>query len=164
MLLKRMAVIFFVAVTACLSSSADEWVVDKGKRVTMDYVLLINSQPVETTKGKAPLEFTVGGGSIIPGLESQILGMKIGEEKKVIVDAKDAYGPVDPSAFKEVPKSSMPKDAQIQPGVVVEVEDAQGGAFPGIVWEVKDQSVVLNFNHPLAGQTLEFDVRINDIQ
>ena len=58
----------------------------------------------------------------------------------------------------------MPQDAQLKPGLVVEVEDPQGGSFPGVVWEVRDQSVVLNFNHPLAGQTLEFDVKVVDIQ
>lgn len=164
MIFKKTAGFFLFILMLCLPSSADDLVIEKGKKVKMDYVLLINSDQVETTQGKAPLEFTVGNGSVIPGLESQLIGMKIGEQKKVIVDPKDAYGPVDPSAFKEVPKSSMPQDTELKPGLVVEVEDPQGGTFPGVVWEVKDQSVVLNFNHPLAGQTLEFDVRIDDIQ
>lgn len=162
--IKSTAAVLLFVVMLCSASSADALVVEKGKKVKMDYVLLINSEQVETTKGKEPLEFTVGSGSIIPGLESQLIGMRIAEGKKIIVDPKDAYGPVDPAAFKEVPKSSMPQDAQIKPGIVVEVEDPQGGTFPGVVWEVKDQSVVLNFNHPLAGQTLEFDVMIVDIQ
>jgi FKBP-type peptidyl-prolyl cis-trans isomerase 2 len=152
------------AVVACLHLSADELVVEKGRRVKMDYNLLINSQPVESTQGKEPLEFLVGGGNVIVGLENQMMGMKVGDEKKIIVDPKDAYGVVDPGAFKEVPKSSMPPEAQLKPGLVVEVEDPQGGSFPGVVWEVKDQSVILNFNHPLAGQTLEFDVKVVDIQ
>lgn len=164
MLLKKTAGVLFFVLISCLVSSADNLAIEKGKKVKMDYVLLINSEQVETTQGKAPLEFTVGSGSIIPGLEAQLMGMKIGDEKKVIVDPKDAYGPVDPAAFKEVPKSSMPQDTELKPGLVVEVEDPQGGTFPGVIWEVKDQSIILNFNHPLAGQTLEFDVKINDIQ
>jgi FKBP-type peptidyl-prolyl cis-trans isomerase SlyD len=151
-------------VGCCLYLNADELMVAKGRRVKMDYNLLINSEPVETTQGKEPLEFMVGGGNIIPGLENQMMGMKVGDERKIIVDPKDAYGQLDPNAFKEVPRSSMPADAQLKPGVVVEVEDPKGGTFPGVVWEVKDQSVVLNFNHPMAGQTLEFDVKVVDIQ
>lgn len=164
MFLKRTAGILLFVLMICLSSSADGLVVSNGNKVKMDYVLLINSEQVETTQGKEPLEFTVGAGNIIPGLESQLIGMKIGEKKKIIVDSKDAYGAVDPTAFKEVPKTSMPQDVELKPGVVVEVEDPQGGTFPGVVWEVKDQTVILNFNHPLAGQTLEFDVKIDDIE
>ena len=58
----------------------------------------------------------------------------------------------------------MPQGFEIKPGVVVEVDDPQGGSYPGVVWEVKQDSVVLNFNHPLAGQTLEFDVKILAIE
>jgi len=153
-----------LVVLACVHASADDLVVEKGRKVKMDYNLLINSDPVESTQGKEPLEFLVGGGNVIPGLENQMMGMKVGDERKIIIDPKDAYGPVDPNAFKEVPKSAMPPDAVLKPGLVVEVEDPKGGTFPGVVWEVKDQSVVLNFNHPLAGQTLEFDVKVVDIQ
>jgi FKBP-type peptidyl-prolyl cis-trans isomerase SlyD len=139
-------------------------IVENGKRVSLDYVLLINSEQVETTQGKEPLVFLVGSKNIIPGLESQLMGMAVGQEKKIIVDAKDAYGEVDPKAYKEVPKTSMPPGTDLKPGLVVEVDDPQGGTFQGVVWEVKPDSVVVNFNHPLAGQTLEFDVRILDIQ
>jgi FKBP-type peptidyl-prolyl cis-trans isomerase 2 len=157
-------ILAILIVMICANLYAEGLVVEKGRKVRMDYNLLINSDPVETTQGKEPLEFLVGGGNIIPGLENQMMGMKVGDERKIIVDPKDAYGILDPEAFKEVPKTSMPPDAQLKPGLVVEVEDPQGGSFPGVVWEVKDQSVVLNFNHPLAGQTLEFDVKVVDIQ
>ena len=157
---------FFLAVFLLLTgkSAFADLIIENGKRVTIDYVLLINSDQVESTVGKEPLTFLVGSKNVIPGLENQLLGMMVGQEKKIIVDAKDAYGPVDPSAFKEVPKSSMPPATELKPGLVVEVDDPQGGSFPGVIWEVKADSVVLNFNHPLAGQTLEFDVKVLDIQ
>ena len=139
-------------------------VVEQGRRISIDYVLSINSQQVESTAGKEPLSFVVGSKNVISGLESQLMGMAVGQQKKVIVDAKDAYGLVDPIAFKEVPKTALPQDMEMKPGVVVEVDDPQGGSFPGVIWEVKADSVVLNFNHPLAGQTLEFDVKVLDIQ
>jgi FKBP-type peptidyl-prolyl cis-trans isomerase SlyD len=157
-------ILAILTVLACGQVHAQALAVEKGRRVKIDYNLMINSQPVENTHGKEPLEFMVGGGNVIPGLENQMLGMKVGDEKKIIVAPQEAYGIVDPAAFKEVPKSSMPTDAELKPGLVVEVEDPQGGFFPGVVWEVREESVVINFNHPLAGQTLEFDVRVVDIQ
>lgn len=155
-------VLCFCVSVSCLAGA--DLVVAPGRQVSMNYVLSINSEPVETTQGKDPLTFVVGSKSIIPGLENQLMGMSVGQEKKIIVDPQEAYGPIDPNAFKEVPRSAMPQDTELKPGVVVEVEDPQGGSFPGVVWEVKADSVVLNFNHPLAGQTLEFDVQILDIQ
>lgn len=160
--------IYSLVLLCCLLLTAPsgfaDLIVEQGKRVSLDYVLFINSQEVESTKGKEPLSFVVGSKSVIPGLESQLMGMMLGQQKKIIIDAKDAYGSVDPNAFKEVPKTAMPQDTELKPGIVVEVDDPQGGSFPGVVWEVKADSVVLNFNHPLAGQTLEFDVKILDIQ
>ena len=154
----------FLISALMFQTTADAKAITQGSRVKIDYILSINSQPVESTQNKGPLEFVVGSGAVIPGLENQLIGMSVGDQKKVIVDPKDAYGPVDPGAFKEFPRSAMPQDAELKPGVVVEAEDPKGGTFPGVVWEVKDQSVVLNFNHPLAGQILEFDVRVADIQ
>lgn len=156
--------IFFCCFIFAANVAGADLIIEPGKTVSLDYVLLINSEQVESTQGKEPLTFTVGSKGIIPGLESQLMGMIVGQEKKIIVDAKDAYGQVDPNAFKEVPRTSMPPDAELKPGVVVEVDDPQGGSFPGVVWEVKADSVVINFNHPLAGQTLEFDVKVLDIQ
>lgn len=138
--------------------------VENGRRVTMDYVLLINSEQVESTRGKEPLTFLVGSQSVIPGLEAQMRGMSVGQEKKIIIDSRDAYGPIDEKAFKQVPLSSMPPGTELKPGLVVEVDDPQGGSFPGVIWEVRADSVIINFNHPLAGQTLEFDVKILEIQ
>lgn len=151
----------FLSVSSFVSA---DLVVAPGKQVSINYVLSINSEPVESTQGKEPLTFVVGSKSVIPGLEKQLMGMAVGQEKKIIIGAEEAYGPVDPNAFKEVPLSAMPQDTELKPGIVVEAEDPQGGSFPGVVWEVKTDSVVLNFNHPLAGQTLEFDVQILDIQ
>lgn len=153
---------FFLAGSFC--NAFAQGVVEAGKRVTLHYVLSINSEPMESTIEKEPLTFVVGSKSVIPGLEAQLMGMKIGEDKKIIIDAKDAYGPVNSNAFKEVPKSALPPQTEFKPGLLVEADDPQGGAIPGVVWEVKADSVVINFNHPLAGQTLEFDVKILDIQ
>lgn len=157
----------FLVLCFCVSASSlagADLVVAPGKQVSISYVLSINSEAVESTQGKEPLTFVVGSKSVIPGLENQLMGMSVGQQKKIIIGADEAYGPVDPNAFKEVPRSAMPQDTELKPGVVVEAEDPQGGSFPGVVWEVKTDSVVLNFNHPLAGQTLEFDVQILDIQ
>ncbi len=161
---KLFSVILIAFVVLCPSRTFADLVIEPGRQVALHYVLSINSQAVESTQGKEPLRFVVGSNSVIPGLEKQLIGMSAGQEKKIIVDAVDAYGPVDGKAFKEVPRSMMPQGFEIKPGVVVEVDDPQGGSYPGVVWEVKQDSVVLNFNHPLAGQTLEFDVKILAIE
>lgn len=154
--------VFFVLCphTVALAGGA----VENGKQVTLNYVLQINSEVVESTQNKEPLTFIVGNHSVVPGLEAQMMGMTVGQEKKIIIDAKDAYGPIDEKAFKEVPRSALPPGVELKPGLVVEVDDPQGGTFPGVIWEVGTDSVIINFNHPLAGQTLEFDVKILDIQ
>lgn len=163
--LNRCLISFLLGSVVCLSASpVFANVVENGKRVTLDYVLSINSEPMESTQGKEPLTFVVGSQSVIPGLEAQLMGMTVGQEKKIIIDAKDAYGPIEEKAFKEVPLSALPPGTELKPGLVVEADDPQGGAFPGVVWEVKTDSVVINFNHPLAGQTLEFDVKVREIQ
>ena len=92
-----------------LSAYADDPVVGPGKKVTLDYTLTVDNQQVETSVGKTPISYVVGSRSIIPGLEAQLNGMHMNEEKVVNVAAKDAYGEVDPKAFKEFPKTSLPK-------------------------------------------------------
>ena len=166
---KRMAVIkMFLLTVFCASfyslSFAEDMVVSSGKKVKMDYTLTVNNEQVETSVGKEPLEFVDGDHSIIPGLEKGIEGMKVGEEKTVTVEAKDAYGEVDPKAFKEFPKSSMPSTAAPKVGMVLQAQAPDGENFPAVISEIKADKVVLDFNHPLAGKQLTFKVKILDIQ
>ena len=146
------------------SVQAEDAVVGPGKKVSLEYTLFVNNEQVETSVGSEPLTYAVGDNSIIPGLESQLNGMHAGEEKEVMVSAKDGYGDKDPGAFKEFPKDSLPKDAEAKVGMVLQATSPDGENFPAVVSEIKDDKVVLDFNHPLAGKELKFKVKILDIK
>lgn len=147
-----------------LGAYADDPVVGQGKKITLDYTLTVDNKQVETSVGKTPLVYVVGNRNIIPGLESQLNGMHINEEKVVSVPAKDAYGNVDPKAFKEFPKTALPKGMEPKVGMVLQATAPDGSKFPAVISEIKDDKVVLNFNHPLAGKDLSFKVKILKIE
>ncbi len=118
------------------------------------FISFINSEP---------LTFTHGARQIIPGLDNALEGMKIGDSKQVTVNAEEGYGAVDQNAFKEVKKEQIPQDA-LKVGVQLQARDANGRTVNWRVAEIKDQTVVLDANHPLAGKTLYFDVKVLAIE
>jgi FKBP-type peptidyl-prolyl cis-trans isomerase SlyD len=142
--------------------AADATVV-AGKKVKMDYTLTVNKEQVESSVGKEPLEFVYGDHSLIPGLEKGIEGMKVGEEKTITVDPKDAYGEIDPKAIKEFPITSLPKSPEPKIGMVLQAQAPDGETFPAVISELKGDKVILDFNHPLAGKQLTFKVKILDV-
>jgi FKBP-type peptidyl-prolyl cis-trans isomerase 2 len=138
--------------------------VENGSRVSVEYILSDGKgEIIESNKGKAPLEYTQGEGEIIPGLEKELTGMAVGDEKKVQVKPEDAYGLVDPAAFREMPRESLPPEG-LKVGTQLMVKTPQGQSFPVRVHEVKEKSVVLDMNHPLAGKTLSFDIKILGVE
>ena len=139
-------------------------VIQAGSMVGLEYTLTLEDKKVlDTNVGGEPMNFTQGSHQIIPGLESALEGMKVGESKQVTVDPEQGYGPVNPEAVQEVPIESIPPDAR-KVGVRLQGQDAQGRMVHPLVTEVKEQVVMLDFNHPLAGKKLYFDVKILDIQ
>jgi FKBP-type peptidyl-prolyl cis-trans isomerase SlyD len=138
--------------------------VQNGLVVLFDYTLTDESHNViDTSKGKEPMSYIHGGRQIIPGLEAQLTGMKIGGEKQVTVKPEDAYGAVNPQAFQEVPKDKLPPEA-LRVGAILMAQGPQGQSIPARVHEIKDKTVIMDFNHPLAGKTLFFDIKITDIK
>jgi FKBP-type peptidyl-prolyl cis-trans isomerase 2 len=156
--------LFLLAAGMCNLSWADDPVVGAGKKVTVDYTLTVDNKQLETSVGKQPLSYTVGTHEIIPGLESQLNGMHVNEEKVVTVAPKDAYGEVDPKAFKEFPVSALPKEAPPKVGMVLQATAPDGSKFPAVISAVNGDKVTLNFNHPLAGKQLTFKVKILKIE
>ena len=150
--------------TLNLCAYADSPVIGAGKKVTLDYTLTVDNKQVETSVGRAPLTYVAGDRNIIPGLEAQLNGMRINEEKTINVAAKDAYGDVDPKAFKEFPKTALPKGLTPKVGMVLLASAPDGSKFPAVIFELKGDKVVLNFNHPLAGKNLSFQVKILKIE
>ena len=159
-----MAVLILTAGMTGVSAWADDPVIGTGKQVTMDYTLTVNNEEIETSKGKTPLVFVYGSKNIIPGLEAALNGMHVGEEKLVTVNPKDAYGEPDPKAFKEFPKSTLPKGVEPKVGMVLQAQAPDGESFPAAISEIKSDTVVLDFNHPLAGKTLKFQIKVLKIE
>ena len=138
--------------------------ISEGKIISMEYTLTLEDKKVlDTNVGGQPLNFTQGSHQIIPGLEAALEGMKVGERKQVTVNPEQGYGLVNPQAIQEVQIDKIPIEAR-KVGTQLHAKDEQGRTMHPRVIEVKEQVVLLDFNHPLAGKTLYFDVKILDIQ
>lgn len=134
--------------------------VQDGVVVSMDYKLTVDGQLLDSSDEAGPLQFLAGYGNIIPGLEREMMGMKIGDSKEVTVQPEDGYGEFDEEAFMEVPRSEFPKDMQLEEGLELHVTDQDGNHQAAFVAEFDDKSVKLDFNHPLAGAVLNFYVKV----
>jgi FKBP-type peptidyl-prolyl cis-trans isomerase SlyD len=136
--------------------------VSKGKVISLEYTLkLDNNQVVDTNVGKAPLTFTQGAHQIIRGVETAVEGMTVGQAKQVIVTPADGYGSRDLTALHELPKHKVPEGIKI--GTQLRGKDAGGRVVQPVVKQITDNTVLLDFNHPLAGKTLFFDVKVVDV-
>lgn len=142
----------------------EEKTIENGSVVKFEYTLSDEKgKLIESSKDKEPMTYTHGEGQIIPGLEKELTGMKVGAEKHVEVKPEEAYGPFNPKAFQEVPREKLPAEA-LKVGAVLVARSPHGENFPVRVHEIKDETVVLDLNHPLAGKTLAFDVKIVSIE
>lgn len=134
--------------------------VTDGQVVSMDYTLRVDGEVIDTSEGQEPLEFLQGVGNIIPGLESELYGMSVGESKKVVVAAADGYGDFSDEAVLEVPKGEFPAEIPLEIGTELQVRGQDGETMYGRISKIGDEVVELDFNHPLAGKELHFDVKI----
>ncbi len=138
--------------------------IEDGCTVTIDYSMTLDTgELIDTTKDTTPLTYSQGKGEIIAGLEKKMLVKDKGETFKVAVPAAEGFGESDPDALIEVPKSDLPPEA-LQTGAELQAEGPQGQSIEGRVVEIKENSAVVDFNHPLAGKTLHFSVTIVDVQ
>jgi FKBP-type peptidyl-prolyl cis-trans isomerase SlyD len=130
--------------------------------VSLDYTLRLDSgQVVDSSSGREPLAFLPGRGYIIPGLERALYGMAVGEEKDVVVAPVDGYGEHDPNAFQLIPRSAFPPNLDLQVGRMLHMRDSSTHqVHQTVISEVRADEVLLDFNHPLAGETLHFHVQV----
>ena len=157
-----------VLLATFISSSAlhaeEAKVIAEGSKVSLEYTLNIDGgETVDSNAGDEPLVYTQGSNEIIPALEEALNGLSAGDETQVTLQPEQAYGEVDPEAFREVPLEQIPEDAR-QPGQLLIMQDQQGNRQQIKVSEIRDDTAVLDLNHPLAGRTLHFDVKIIDVQ
>ncbi|UUP16254.1 FKBP-type peptidyl-prolyl cis-trans isomerase [Nitratireductor thuwali] len=117
----------------------------------------------DSSVGRDPLEFQLGGGQIIPGLEKQVEGMNIGEKSTVTIPADQAYGPRDERQIQTVPREAFPTDLDLKLGASLQATTPEGRQIPLTVVDMNDQEVTVDANHPLAGHDLVFDVELVEI-
>ena len=139
--------------------------IEKNTVVSIDYTLTNDEGEVlDTSEGRGLLEYLHGSGNIIPGLERALEGSAIGESKTVTVPAADAYGAHDPSKIQAIPRNALPPGMDVQVGMQLMARGSDGGTFPLWVVAVEEQGIVVDGNHPLAGETLHFAVEIRAIR
>ena len=135
-----------------------------GKRVTLHFsVLLMDGAVVDTTKERAPATFTVGDGNLLPGFEQSLLGLKVGDRRSIVLEAANAFGPHNPDNIQIMRRGLFSRDMQLEPGVVVSFADKSKAELPGVIVAVDDNDVTVDFNHPLAGKDLTFQVEIINV-
>ncbi len=136
--------------------------VSNGKVISLEYtVTLEDGQPVDTNVGQDALTYTQGANQIIRGVEAAVEGMEVGQTKQVVVSPTEGYGDRDPNAVHEVPKAKIPQEAKI--GTMLHGKDANGREIRPTVSAINADTVILDFNHPLAGKTLHFDLKVVNI-
>jgi FKBP-type peptidyl-prolyl cis-trans isomerase SlyD len=174
--MKRMNVMFLVLVLGFASVAAvsparaaekpkkTTAVVAQGETIKVNYTLTVDGKVVDSSKGRPPLEFKEGSHQLIPGFEKAVAGMKVGQKKSFTVKPEEGYGPVNPKAFQEVPRKQLPAGTTPKAGMILLAQGKNGQRIPVKIKEVKKDSVIIDFNHPLAGKTLNFAVEVVDIK
>lgn len=138
--------------------------IQDGSTVTIDYTMTIDDgEVVDSTEDTDPLTYVQGEGELISGLEQQMLGLEKGVVLDVDIPAAEGFGASDPEALLEIPKTDLPPEA-LQVDALLQGEGPQGQNIEGRVVEVKENSAMVDFNHPLAGKDLHFSVTVVDVQ
>jgi len=136
-----------------------------GTVVTMHFkVLFKDGMVADASEEGEPMTFTIGDGSLISGLEMAITGLKVGDKQSVEIDPLNAFGYSDPDNIHHLPRSEFAEELPVDPGTIISFSTPSGDEIPGMIKDVKDDVVTVDFNHPLAGHEIIFDVDIVDIQ
>lgn len=131
-----------------------------GVVVSMTYLLTVDGEEAGRAGEDEPLEYLHGADNIVPGLEAALEGKKVGDRVQVTVPPEEAYGDYDDDEMDEFSADEIPGSENLELGMIVEVEDDEGYIYEGTVVEIEDGTILVDFNHPLAGKTLNFDVTV----
>ena len=138
--------------------------IEEGSTVSIEYTLTLDDgDTADTNVGGEALVYNQGQQEILPALEEALIGLEVGDTKKVVLTAEEGYGLVDPDGFQDVEPDLVPEDARTE-GIMLVASDPEGNQQPIRVHEVGEDKIVLDFNHPLAGQALNFDIKIIGIE
>lgn len=125
---------------------------------------LIDGTTFDSSEGREPLEFEVGSGSVITGFDNGVTGMQVGEKKTINIPVDEAYGQKQEDLYMEFPRDKFPPDVEPEVGMQLNMSNETGQNFPVVISEVNDETVLLDANHPLAGEDLTFDLELVEIK
>lgn len=135
-----------------------------GDTVKIHYTgTLDDGSQFDSSEGRDPLEFTLGGGQVIPGFEKAVEGMAVGDKKSINIPSVEAYGERHEQLVQEVPKEALPDDMQPEVGMPLQAQREDGHVIDMVVTAVGNESITVDGNHPLAGQALNFDIHLVEI-
>ncbi|MFC3940641.1 MULTISPECIES: FKBP-type peptidyl-prolyl cis-trans isomerase [Pseudomonas] len=138
--------------------------IGQNTQVTLHFALhLENGDTVDSTFDKTPATFKVGDGSLLPGFEAALFGFKAGDKRSLTIPAENAFGQPNPQNVQIIPRSQF-QGMELSEGLLVIFNDAANTELPGVVKAFDDVEVTVDFNHPLAGKTLTFDVEIFEVK
>ncbi len=139
--------------------------IGSGSVVGIDYSLhLGDGKVIDASEAAEPLTYLHGEGQIVPGLESALEGLSVGDHKQVVVAPAEGYGEHDPNGVQEVPRNAFPPTFEPETGMELTAEGPNGEPVPFCVREVRPETIVIDLNHPLAGKTLHFDVTVREVR
>ena len=143
--------------------------VEQNKMVAVHYKLTVDGAVADQSNPEAPLEFICGTGMLLPKFEEAIMGKEPGEKVAFTLEPKDGYGEIMPEAVVELPKTVFMIDGKVAEEILfvgsqVPMSDANGNRMIGVISEVKEDSVMMDFNHPMAGKTLNFEVEVISVR
>lgn len=132
--------------------------------VTLAYKMIVEEEMLESTEDGEPIEFIQGIGQVIPGLENALYGMKVGDQKTVVIPPEEAYGEYDPESLQETKKDEFSEEVPLDVGTFLDLEDDEGDILSAQIIDTNEDTVTLDFNHPLAGKTLTFEITLTDLR
>jgi peptidylprolyl isomerase len=135
-----------------------------GDNVKVHYTgRLTSGEQFDSSEGRSPLPFTVGAGQMIKGFDVAVVGMAVGDKKTITIPCAEAYGETNPEAIIDFPMANVPEDMKLEPGMQLNLTNEYGQPVPVVVLEVKEDVVVMDANHSLAGKDLVFDIEMVEI-
>lgn len=142
-----------------------ELAVGPGTKVTLHFALqLENGDIVDSNFEREPAIFTVGDGNLLPGFEKALFGMYEGDHKTLVIKPEEGFGQRNPNNIQEIPRSQFNTELELTEGLMLSFADAQKTELPGVVQKFDDEVVIIDFNHPLAGRDILFEVAILKIE
>ena len=139
--------------------------VDTGNAIQVHYTgTLASGEVFDSSEGRDPLQVTIGQGQLISGFENALIGMEINEKKKFTLTPEEAYGERDEEAMRRFPRKELPSDMQVEEGQMLALSTPEGQQIPAKVTQVDDEGITLDLNHPLAGESLTFEIEVVGIE